>query len=266
MRLTLRAKLGLSFGAVIITVAISGYAIFQSVGVIQQAQKWNTHTLTVIEKASNLVQSMVDQETGLRGYLLSSATGNPNESFLEPYTQGRETFAEHLAEVAELTSDNPIQQGNLEELEALQTQWTRDVAERAISLTRRGSAEGHDLEVSGAGKQAMDGIRAKTAEMIGIEQALLTERSEAMESAFATAYNAVIASVGGTIVLSLILCVTILIGLSRGLAQAIGLSQRVAGGDLTETAALRGNDEITDLLTSQNEMILKLRAIVTEVS
>ncbi|TNC42509.1 methyl-accepting chemotaxis protein, partial [Rubellimicrobium rubrum] len=54
--------------------------------------------------------------------------------------------------------------------------------------------------------------------------------------------------------------------ISRGLSQAMAVSQRVAGGDLTETAVVRGRDEVADLLTSQNEMILKLRAIVTEVS
>lgn len=58
----------------------------------------------------------------------------------------------------------------------------------------------------------------------------------------------------------------IIISLSRGLNRALALTRRVAAGDLTETAELRGNDEITELLSASNDMVLKLREVVTEVS
>ena len=58
----------------------------------------------------------------------------------------------------------------------------------------------------------------------------------------------------------------IIVSLSRGLHRALTLTQRVAAGDLTQTAELRGNDEITELLSASNAMVLKLREVVTEVS
>jgi methyl-accepting chemotaxis protein len=41
----------------------------------------------------------------------------------------------------------------------------------------------------------------------------------------------------------------ILISVSRGLSQAVGLASRVEAGDLTHTAEIRGRDEIADLLS-----------------
>ena len=51
--------------------------------------------------------------------------------------------------------------------------------------------------------------------------------------------------------------------LSRGLAAAVEIARRVASGDLTETARLRGNDEVTDMLRSQNEMMERLRDVMS---
>ena len=61
--------------------------------------------------------------------------------------------------------------------------WTKDVAERAITLTRQGLSSGRELEASGAGKTSMDGLRAKAAErrtawlqsLVGTEQRVLVE-------------------------------------------------------------------------------------------
>jgi methyl-accepting chemotaxis protein len=58
----------------------------------------------------------------------------------------------------------------------------------------------------------------------------------------------------------------VLISVSRGLNQAIALSRRVAEGDLTQTAVLRGRDEIAELLSGLNAMIERLRGVVGEVS
>jgi methyl-accepting chemotaxis protein len=55
-------------------------------------------------------------------------------------------------------------------------------------------------------------------------------------------------------------------GVSRGLSQAGTLAQAVAGGDLSQTATLKGNDEITDLLGHVNQMVGKLREVVAEVA
>ena len=51
-----------------------------------------------------------------------------------------------------------------------------------------------------------------------------------------------------------------------GLRQALALSRRVADGDLSGTATVTGRDEIAELLTTNNEMVVKLREVVGGVS
>lgn len=54
--------------------------------------------------------------------------------------------------------------------------------------------------------------------------------------------------------------------ISRGLKQSVDLAAAVADGDLRNLPELRGNDEVTDLMRAQNDMIVKLREIVGNVS
>lgn len=54
--------------------------------------------------------------------------------------------------------------------------------------------------------------------------------------------------------------------LSRGMQASISMAQRVAAGDLSKTVDVRGTTEISDLLTAQNEMVLRLRDTVETVN
>lgn len=58
----------------------------------------------------------------------------------------------------------------------------------------------------------------------------------------------------------------IIVGIGRGLKASIQLAAAVAEGDLRKTPEMKGNDEITDLLRAQNEMIVRLREVVGSVN
>ncbi len=265
MRLTIKAKLAATFAVIVAAVGLSGLVIYQNASSIQETQKWNTHTYVVIGKVNQLVQDMVNQETGLRGYLNSSSVGPANENFLDPYRQGRDSFSNNLQEVMNLTSDNPAQQKRFQELSTLASTWSKDVAERAIDLTQQGLASGRELEASGAGKASMDGLRAKAAEIIAAESELLDKRTAAMEGAFNTTYTAIVASIALAVLLSVALGTWLSLMIARGLNKAVQLVTEVAAGNLSATATVKGNDEIKDVIDALNAMTTKLRQIVGEV-
>ena len=266
MRLTIVAKLALSFAAVITTVGVSGAIIYTNIGAIERATAMNVHTYEVMERVELLVADMVNQETGLRGYLVSSSVGPANDAFLEPLRAGQASFVKDLAEVRELTSDNPAQQTRLAELETLATTWRTQVAEPAIASTAAGGAEGRVLEASGAGKESMDGLRAKAAEIRDVEQVLMVERTAQLEGAVQTAVMATLLSVGFSIVLAIGAALLLSTSIGRGLRAASGLATEVAGGNLNATAEVRSDDEVGDLVKTLNTMTTKLRDVVTEVT
>ncbi len=54
---------------------------------LKDATKWNDHTYRVMSLADRAMAAMVDQETGLRGFLVAG-----DDKFLEPYRGGFDAF------------------------------------------------------------------------------------------------------------------------------------------------------------------------------
>jgi CHASE3 domain sensor protein len=122
---------------------------------VKKSFSWVTHTLEVERAVQSLVNSLVDAETGQRGYLLTRRA-----VYLEPYTAGRGRIAQRLAELRKLTADNPAQQERLAEVEPLIAERLAFLAE-TIDLENRGDHDGALAIVnSDRGKNAMDKVRS----------------------------------------------------------------------------------------------------------
>ena len=80
-----------------------------------------------------------------------------------------------------------------------------------------------------------------------------------------TRFNLLVATAVATLVVVLS-AIFIVRSLSKGLNRSIALARQVAGGDLRTTANVHGNNEISDLLNAQNDMVIKLRDTVQNVS
>ncbi len=82
--------------------------------------QWVEHTDRVINNANEAVKLTVDQETGMRGFLLGG-----DEKFLEPYETAKPRLAVTIDTLLELTADNPVQTDRLHQIQALQKEWGR---------------------------------------------------------------------------------------------------------------------------------------------
>ena len=192
------AKISAVFAAICLVVAVSTGAIYNSLSVMNSTAKMTVHTYQVLEQLSEVVSAMVNSETGVRGYLVSADTG-----FLGPYESGQKQFQAAVAKVGSLTSDNAAQQKRLERVKAFAGDWMTNVAQREIALMKDPAtqAKARELEASGAGKKAMDGLRAVVHEMDAEERSLLTVRAVASDAASANATLAM--AIGGIVTLLL---------------------------------------------------------------
>ncbi|WP_244936688.1 methyl-accepting chemotaxis protein [Methylobacterium currus] len=167
---------------------------------IRQAVNWSDHTIQVIDATNRALSGMVDQETGYRGFLLS---GDPK--FLAPYQRGWETFNDAWRRAKTLTADNPAQQERLEAVHRLAEAWHNGVAEKGIALMAnaetRDAARQTEIAGAGAGKEAMDGLRAKVAEVIGTENALMQTRRNAQDAAFDTTTQMIVFGILATLLI-----------------------------------------------------------------
>ncbi len=149
-----------------------------------------------------------------------------------------------------LTSDNPAQQKRFQSLAPSRTLDQRRRREGDRTDTA-GPRDRRELEISGAGKASMDGLRAKAAEIISIEQELLTKRYRGHGILVRHGITAIFGSVGASILISIILASTLAIMISRSLGKALDLANAVAGGDLSAQADVKSNDEIKDLIDAR---------------
>ena len=129
---------------------------------------WVDHSDQVITSARQAMRSIVEMETGLRGYYLTKDQG-----FLDPYNDARSKVREQLDDLQRLTADNPSQQQRLQEVRDLDLRWIQ-WADEQLALSGSGSPSAQNLLI---GQQLMSSIRDKQREFVNAEERLRQKRS-----------------------------------------------------------------------------------------
>jgi len=238
-------KLAIVFSVLTLVTLVVAALVFANLRAIDQASDWNDHTQEVLTQIDIAGSSMIDQETGVRGYLVSG-----HEGFLAPYRSGGQHFNEAVAALTTLTADNAAQQARIATLKAEAARWRTDVASREIAMVSSGAGleAGRALEASGAGKASMDAIRKTLGEMRNAETSLLQVRSAKRDSSIVQSQTILVA--GG--LLSAVISVALGIAMTRLIARPVTsmtqVMSRLASGDLDVTVAgLERGDEVGDM-------------------
>ncbi|MFN7008935.1 MAG: sensor histidine kinase [Allorhizobium sp.] len=112
------------------------------------------HERDIRRASADLLQTLVDAETGQRGFLLTQ-----DESFLSVYEKAMTNVRANLSTVAELVKVRPLKEERMPELERLIDSKLEEMA-HTVSLTREGRRdEAIELTRSELGRELMDQIR-----------------------------------------------------------------------------------------------------------
>jgi methyl-accepting chemotaxis protein len=103
-------------------------------------------------------------------------------------------------------------------------------------------------------------------ELVALQRTRMAGDKQASDELYANARVTLFTVLAVAVAIAAAVATLIALGVSRGLRQAGEMAQAVAGGDLSRTAQIKGNDEITDLLGHVNQMVDKLRDVVGQVS
>ncbi|MBS1960693.1 MAG: response regulator [Bdellovibrionales bacterium] len=127
--------------------------------------------LQALENAT--LRSIIDSETGLRGYLL---TGTPE--YLEPRIRAARDLPARFEALAQAESANPAQIGNIEKLKSHFKDWDAE-AQRAVEARRSGKlARVSDTELR---KDLMDQVRADLDAIQAISSRARDDRAEQVD-------------------------------------------------------------------------------------
>ena len=213
--------------------------------------------------------ALVNMETGQRGYLLSG-----QDASLEPYINGSQDLTRYLADLKKMISGTRVTNADLELVQSRVNDWKSQAAD--VEIQARREMNKYDFTIddlammmkTGPGKNIMDAMRAKLAEIIKEEEVLIIQRGEEQVS---TSDFAISFSVLGTL-LAIIIGSLVAWFIIRGILSPIKATNKMlhdiasGDGDLTLRIPVRTSDEIGEMSASFNKFVDKLQAIIKQIS
>jgi PAS domain S-box-containing protein len=145
---------------------------------LNEDARWVAHTQEVLDLIGDVMLTVVDAETGERGFLIGG-----KEEFLQPYDDALSRLDERLAKLKATTRDNDRQQARITQLEGMVGERLA-LLKKGIALRRQDPAPEALVAVITQGKARMDAIRQLVAEMSQDERALLEDREQRSRSAY----------------------------------------------------------------------------------
>jgi len=161
---------------IVILVAVGAVLAFQLLSMSSDAH-WVDHTDEVIATANELQKQFIDQETAIRGYLVTD-----DRLFLEPYLKANPR--EGVTRLRSLVLDNPAEIARVDELSRRYEYWLGQTGKVAIE----GGIEPFRTNAAmREGKREMDDVRAATDAILDSELKLRHERTIAADASTALA-------------------------------------------------------------------------------
>jgi signal transduction histidine kinase len=210
--------------------------------------------------ASNLLAALINQQTAVRGFVLSG-----EEADLGPYHGGIAAERRSAGTIESAPSATAEIRANLAEARSLAQHWRTAFAEPAIAMTRAGDGEAAEALLGSAARQRFDEIRVAVDRM---ERTLDAMHDEAVNS---------IRGTSSTLLFVLIAAVTLVIGGGIGilvvLQQAVihpvthlaSQVRSVARGSYDLVISTEGPPELTSLATDVDTMRQRIAADLAEV-
>ncbi|MDE4914734.1 CHASE3 domain-containing protein [Methylobacterium sp. 092160098-2] len=154
----LNRSLGGAIGVIALVSLLSSGAVVATRNALHTATEALDHSTLVIRNLDGFRTAMLNQETGLRGYLITG-----RESSLEPYRAGRPALDETINRLRSLIGVDPERMSLLADAVTAARAWQSDVGEvairRAADPATRTEAVG--IEADGKGKAMFDTLRGK---------------------------------------------------------------------------------------------------------
>ncbi|MEO6687427.1 MAG: CHASE3 domain-containing protein, partial [Dyadobacter sp.] len=172
-------QLQIVFSVSVVLLVLSLFASFYSTQKLILNSQLVNHTNQVLIEAENIISYMKDAETGQRGFLVTL-----DPQFLQPYNGSYEKTSASYNTLILLTSDNPVQQKNLEEAKKLYEAKFIQM-QKIIDKTRKNEQSAFDTDARQKemlkGKQVMDQLRLVIERIKTEENKMLKERTEAQQ-------------------------------------------------------------------------------------
>lgn len=199
--------------------------------------------------AYQLQAALRDQETAVRGYLISA-----DEQFLDPYEDGRRIEAETSAQLRILEQDRPDLLDDLDAIEETAGAWRTEFAEPAIAAVQPGQPAVIPTELADVGRIEFDRLRA----LFDIQNQRLEEARDRGVAEFEntrTWRNLIMVVMLGAFITTMVLLTLLLRrALMQPLSAVATACRRVAQGHFNERIVPQGPKDIRAIAADVENM------------
>ncbi|WP_078553751.1 methyl-accepting chemotaxis protein [Bacillus alkalicellulosilyticus] len=243
-------KLVMSFGLIILFIAgIFGLGWYGIQNVESEANNIVNDAVPLSNAANNILTALVNQETGVRGYLV---TGDP--VFLEPYYLGSEEITMSLEIIEAHIDGHPIMASLIDEalpkIDAIQAFF-----ESIIWQVESGNIEQARANINN-GKEHFDSYRETHTLIVEDTEKLTNDAWMRVKNISNQSEILMSVAFGVIFVLSILLILYLIKIISKPVTLVSSALKQIADGNLTiDKIQLNSKDEIGELAKSLNTMI-----------
>ncbi|MBN7803811.1 MCP four helix bundle domain-containing protein [Agrobacterium rosae] len=261
MRFTIKLKLGLIFGLLVLLMAAC--AVFGINGLRQMDSLKDSMISGPIRQddAANEVSGAFDGLGLAESDLLLSTSPERMQNALSMIETERKNFTDALT-IGEQSASEEFKPKWAE----IRNFWGDFITlqDRVISLVKSNNRD-QALELNqNEGTVASEKLDAMTENLAVLTEEGITASDKASEAAYNSTFTALLSLAIVAAIISVISAILISIAISRGLNKAIVAVRNVSEGDLTNMATITTRDEIGTLLEHVNTMIERLRGVVSD--
>ncbi|AKQ46295.1 histidine kinase [Rufibacter radiotolerans] len=230
-----------------------------------------TDSQNITRTSASLQRSLIDMETGMRGYLLTG-----NKTFLEPYTSAAELIPNQFQLLKDYMKDNPEQLKRVNEIEDIHQKWRNDFAELLIAEKENETAQGDStgkitaldhgfLVVNEEGKRLTDQMRVYFKSFNSIEFQVREVRKKRLEESIEDTRRISTTLTIFSVLLGLGWAYYITRLISRRIMKMVNLADRISHGEYKTQIEDNENDELSRLSASLNRMAETIDTTFTQL-
>ncbi|MBR1133840.1 methyl-accepting chemotaxis protein [Bradyrhizobium iriomotense] len=255
MRFTVKAKLASAFGVVILLSMIAG-----AVGYMKLADMVGTAEVLVaragrMEKAAELKESILFLVRAEKNSILAASDAEYDQ-FVADLAKNREAIVKSKDEIYAAASE-----GGKKLMEGFNVAFAKLNAyqDETVRLAKTDKPKALDRSMHDGRKVVADTLEAADTYIKNVKKNMAEQAEQARQDG-SRAELLLLSLVIASLLIAAVAATWIAMNISRALAQAVGLADAVAIGDLSRKIASSSNDEIGDLIKSLNAMTVNLNA------
>ena len=260
-RLSLKLKLSLGFGALLLVLAAMAFVAYNSVGQLADMSQRADEIMVKKDMSSQIEAALEKQSTGVRGFLIAG-----KEDLLKHDEEGKQEFADTMEKLANMLTTDEGKRLHAE-ISRRHDEF-RTIADQEIELRRAGKTkEAQDLAFDPKTNEIRNQLRKGITDLIGLEDKLKDEVVKEQAAAETRVRSVVIMLALAGVVIGLLVAIFITRSITSAIALMLNLIQEVAGNNLAVAdLQIASQDEIGQASLALNRMKNNLHEVIQSIA